>query len=195
MSNRGMPEPMAKRFGYAIKRAQHALRTRMDQALRPLRLTAPQYAVLAAVELDAGISNASLARAAFVTPQTMQGVLANLEREDLLARTADPAHGRILRAGLTGRGRKALAQAHRIVNEIEGAMIATGPSFAIEGTIAGGDDLTTARALYRRAVASSPDRVILWADRARILARSDRPDTMPGLIHINAAGRVPCHKF
>jgi hypothetical protein len=51
---------------------------------------------------------------------------------------------------------------------------------AIEGTIAGGDDLTTARALYRRAVASNPDRVILWADRARILARSDRPDTMPG---------------
>jgi DNA-binding MarR family transcriptional regulator len=55
----------------------------------------------------------------------MQGILANLEREDLLARTADPAHGRILRAALTGRGRKALAQAHRIVNEIEGAMIAT----------------------------------------------------------------------
>ena len=54
------------------------------------------------------------------------------------------------------------------------------PSFAIEGTIAGGDDLTTARALYRRAVASNLDRVILWADRARILARSDRPDTMPG---------------
>ena len=125
MSNRGMPEPMAKRFGYAIKRAQHALRTRMDEALRPLRLTAPQYTVLAAVELDAGISNASLARAAFVTPQTMQGILANLEREDFLARTADPAHGRILRAALTGRGRKALAQAHRIVNEIEGAMIAT----------------------------------------------------------------------
>jgi hypothetical protein len=55
-----------------------------------------------------------------------------------------------------------------------------GPSFAIEATIAGGDDLTTARALYRRAVASNPDRVILLADRARILARSDRPDTMPG---------------
>ena len=55
-----------------------------------------------------------------------------------------------------------------------------GPSFAIEGTIAGGDDLTTARALYRRAVESNPDRVILLADRARILARSDRPETMPG---------------
>ena len=59
MSSSGMPEPMAKRFGYAIKRAQHALRARMDETLRPLGLTAPQYAVLSAVELDAGISNAS----------------------------------------------------------------------------------------------------------------------------------------
>jgi DNA-binding MarR family transcriptional regulator len=136
MSTNGMPEPMARRFGYALKRAQHALRTRVDAALRPLGLTAPQYAVLSAIELDAGISNASLARAAFVTPQTMQGILANLERENLLARTADPAHGRILRAGLTGRGRKALALAHRIVSEIEGAMIATiGPKQAEEMTL------------------------------------------------------------
>jgi hypothetical protein len=52
-----------------------------------------------------------------------------------------------------------------------------GPGAGIEGAIASDDDLTTARAL------------------ARILARSDRPETMPGLIHINAAGRARCHKF
>lgn len=56
----------------------------MDEALRSLGLTAPQYAVLSAVELEAGISNARLARAAFVTPQTVQGILANLERQGLL---------------------------------------------------------------------------------------------------------------
>jgi DNA-binding MarR family transcriptional regulator len=124
MSSEGMPEPMAKRFGYAVKRAQHALRTRMDEALRPLGLTAPQYAVLSAVELDAGISNASLARAAFVTPQTMQGILANLDRDNLLVRTADPAHRRILRSELTSRGRRVLARAHQLVSAIEAAMIA-----------------------------------------------------------------------
>jgi len=123
MSSGGMPEPMAKRFGYAIKRAQHALRTCMDETLRPLGLTAPQYAVLSAVELDAGTSNASLARAAFVTPQTMQGILANLERENLLVRTADPGHGRILRSELTGRGRIALSRAHQLVTDVERAMI------------------------------------------------------------------------
>jgi hypothetical protein len=48
-----------------------------------------------------------------------------------------------------------------------------GPGAGIEGVIASDDDLTKARALYRRAVAR------LLADRARILARSDQADTMP----------------
>lgn len=125
MSSPGMPDPMAKRLGYALKRAQHALRMRTDEALRPLALTAPQYAVLSAIELDPGISSAALARAAFVTPQTMQGIVANLERNGLLRRKADPNHGRILRGELTTSGRKVLRQAHARVTEIEEVIITT----------------------------------------------------------------------
>src|SRR5579871_5807686 len=125
MSSRGMPDPMAKRLGYCLKRAQHALRTRMDRALRPLGLTAPQYAVLSAIELDPGVSNAALARAAFVTPQSMQGIVGNLERLELLNRRADPAHGRILRGELTTRGRRVLRQAHARAGEIESVMTAS----------------------------------------------------------------------
>jgi hypothetical protein len=54
-----------------------------------------------------------------------------------------------------------------------------GPDAGIEGVITNEEDLTKARALYRLAIAHNPDRVILLCDRARILARSDRPDTMP----------------
>jgi hypothetical protein len=49
-----------------------------------------------------------------------------------------------------------------------------GPDRGVEGTIAGDDDLTTARAHYRRAAASNPDRVVLLCDGGRVLARSDR---------------------
>jgi DNA-binding MarR family transcriptional regulator len=122
MSSNDMPAPAAKRFGYALKRAQHALRTRMDEALRPLGLTTPQYAVLCAIELEAGISNARLARAAFVTPQTMQGILANLHRDGLLSREADPSHGRILRSELTQAGHKNLGKAHRVIADVEAVM-------------------------------------------------------------------------
>lgn len=119
-----MPEPMARRLGYALKRAQHALRTAMDDALRPLGLTSAQYAVLSAIELDPGISNATLARAAFVTAQTMQGIVANLEKAALLKRKVDPAHGRILKGQLTRKGETVLRDAHERVARVEGLMLA-----------------------------------------------------------------------
>ena len=125
MSSADMPESVAKRLGYALKSAQHALRTCMDDALRPLTLTTPQYAVLCAIEAEPGISNARLARAAFVTAQTMQGVLSNLERDELLKRLPDPAHGRILRSQLTTRGRQMLARAHAAVQVVENRMVAS----------------------------------------------------------------------
>ncbi len=127
MCSPGMPMPMAKRVGYALKRAQQALRTRMDDVLRPLGLTTPQYAVLCALELEPGISNAALARAAFVTAQTMQGIVANLEREGLLRRSADSTHRRVLHGELTASGRTVLRRAHRVVAEVEAAMTASLP--------------------------------------------------------------------
>ena len=118
-----MPEVMARRVGYRLKLAQNALRIAMDEALREAGITAPQYAVLSAVDLDPGISNATLARAAFVTPQTMQGIIANLERAGMLQRASDPDHGRVKRASLTARGRSALATAHRSVAVVENLML------------------------------------------------------------------------
>lgn len=124
MSSGDAADQADKRVGYVLKRTQHALRTRMDAALRPLGLTTPQYAVLSTVERAPGISNAALARAAFVTAQSMQGIVANLARDGLIARKADPDHGRILRSLLTAEGRVVLARAHAAVNAVDSAMTA-----------------------------------------------------------------------
>lgn len=123
MSSLDMPAAVAKRLGYALKRAQHALRISMDEALRPLALTTPQYAVLSAVEAEAGLSNARLARAAFVTAQSMQGILVNLERDGLLMRRPDPDHGRVLQSELTPAGRDILARAHDAVRVVEDRLV------------------------------------------------------------------------
>lgn len=120
-----MPTPVARRLGYAIKRAQHALRLCMDQALRPTGMTTAQYAVLCALEAEPGLSNARLARAAFVTAQAMQGVLANLERGGILQRTPAPDNARILRARLTAKGTRTLARAHAAVRMVEARMVAS----------------------------------------------------------------------
>ena len=41
------------------------------------------------------------------------------------------------------------------------------------------DNLTVARAIYRGRVSQYPGRLVMLCDRARVLARSDQPETMP----------------
>lgn len=112
-------------IGYKLKYTQHILRIHMDEALRPFALTTPQYAVLSQLELKPGISSAALARASFITPQTMHGIIANLERNDFVQRKRDPHHGRILCTKLTNHGLKVIKQAHKVIQKVENNMTRT----------------------------------------------------------------------
>ncbi len=112
-------------LGYKLKKTQHALRLHMDEALRALDLTTPQYAVLAQLELKPGISNAALARSSFITAQTMHGIVSNLEKRQLVQRKSDASHGRILCAELTDQGHKVVKQAHDMIRVVESRMLAT----------------------------------------------------------------------
>lgn len=109
-------------LGYTLKQTQHALRLHMDEALRSLDLTTPQYAVLAQLELRPGISNAALARSSFITAQTMHGIVSNLEKRQLVTRKGDSQHGRILCTELTKQGMKLVQHAHQIIRKVEARM-------------------------------------------------------------------------
>lgn len=106
-------------IGYALKQAQHAMRIRMDEQLRKYGLSAPKYAVLAAVEQTEGVSNADLARHAFVTPQSMQGILSLMEKEQLIIRQPHKTNKRIQTTYLTDKARTVLIEAHKIAMESE----------------------------------------------------------------------------
>jgi hypothetical protein len=54
-----------------------------------------------------------------------------------------------------------------------------GESSGIEVMIDSDDRLDAARALYEREIMKRPGRLVMLCDRARVLARSDRPETMP----------------
>jgi DNA-binding MarR family transcriptional regulator len=122
MSNAKRPKHGGDNLSYLIRRAQLASRAAMDAGLKPLGVTAPQYAVLASLSIEPGISNAALARVAFVTAQSMLGIVANLEKLGLIEREADPAHGRILQTRLTDEGKAIVARAHRIARSVEETM-------------------------------------------------------------------------
>ena len=65
---------------------------------------------------DPVLSNADLARRAFVTPQSMHAVLQELERLQFVVRRLHPQHRRVLQAELTEAGRRTLKAANNSVN-------------------------------------------------------------------------------
>lgn len=109
--------------GYLLKRAQHGLRTAMDVQLRAVGVTTPQYAVMTFLEEHPGLSAAQLARRAFVTPQTMSRIVANLEEADLVERRPDPEVGRVLPARLSKKGERVLNQCRQKVCAVEARMV------------------------------------------------------------------------
>ena len=116
-------ERLGNRIGYELKRAQHALRLGMDEALKPLGVTTPQYAAMSVLAEEPGLSNAQLARRSFVTPQTMNQILSRLEALGLAERWAHPEHGRVLQAYLTEEGERLLEGCHRRIAVVEERMV------------------------------------------------------------------------
>jgi DNA-binding MarR family transcriptional regulator len=108
--------------GYVLKQAAVALRNAMDAALRPLHLTVPQYACLELLGQRPGLSNAELARGAFVTRQSMNVVLRGLEERGLVTRPETAPRGRELPTALTETGRKHLHAASATVRNVEKKM-------------------------------------------------------------------------
>lgn len=109
--------------GYVLKQAATSLRAAMDIVLRPLGLTVPQYACLTLLGQRPGLSNAELARGAFVTRQSMNTVLRGLQTRGLVGRPATAAQGRALPTQLTPTGRDRLATASTAVDAVEQQML------------------------------------------------------------------------
>ncbi len=105
--------------GYLLRQAWQAFSGAMEAALRAQGLTGAQYAALSVLARDPGLSGAELARACNTTPQAMNGVLATLERDSLIERTAHPTHGRILQVTLTDDGERQLEAATPAVRALE----------------------------------------------------------------------------
>jgi DNA-binding MarR family transcriptional regulator len=110
--------------GYLLKQAATALRSAMDGALRPLELSVSQYACLELLGQRSGLSNADLARGAFVTRQSKNGVPRGLQDRGLVARPVTAPSGRALPSKLTLAVRRYLQDASAKVRAVEKQMLA-----------------------------------------------------------------------
>ncbi|AHW63029.1 MarR family winged helix-turn-helix transcriptional regulator [Corynebacterium glyciniphilum] len=117
------PVALGTLIGYQLKEAQSILRARMDETLRPLGLTTPQYVCLELLRRNPGASNSELARHAFVTRQTMSTLLRGLQDRGLVERPTTAPSGRSLPTRLTADGDRLLDAAWGDVQVIETHMV------------------------------------------------------------------------
>jgi DNA-binding MarR family transcriptional regulator len=109
---------------YLVKRVELAVRSHLDNLLRPAGLTALQYTALTVLERHSDLSAAQLARNSFVTAQSMADMITALEGRGLIERHRDRADRRRLAVALTAAGRELLDRYRDPVRALEARMLA-----------------------------------------------------------------------
>lgn len=108
---------------YLVKQVELAVRSHLDDLLRPDGLTALQYTALTALEHHPDMSSAQLARNSFVTAQTMADMITTLEGRGLIERHRDRADRRRLAVVLTPAGQDLLDRYRDPVAALESRML------------------------------------------------------------------------
>lgn len=106
-------------LGYLVRQASGLIRLAMERALADLEVTPPQFTVLTMIVAYPGLSGADLARLTFLTPQTINVIVRNLQRAGAIEKSAHAGHGRILQLTVTARGMALLKRCRTRVVEVE----------------------------------------------------------------------------
>ena len=104
---------------YLLNQTGQALRARLESQFRGLNMTGIQFTILGLLDRYSGLSSAELARRFFVTPQTMNQIIAGMLKRGLIERSASEDNRRILRMTLSPAGRETFAQCGAIAERVE----------------------------------------------------------------------------
>ena len=122
--NAALSSSVEPRISYVIARLERAVRAQINERLGPHGLTTLQYTTLSVLgSRGQPLSNAQLARRAYMTPQAMIEVLNALEEKGFIRRDPHPNHRRVYPASLTDEGRHVLAVCDASVEEMEEEML------------------------------------------------------------------------
>jgi DNA-binding MarR family transcriptional regulator len=120
-----LAEAVEPRISYVVARLERAVRAAVNERVRPWGLTTLQYTTLSVLDARGRpLSNAQLARRAYMTPQSMLEVIDALERKGLIRRDPHPNHRRVLPATVTAKGLRVLKACDAAVEEMEEEMLA-----------------------------------------------------------------------
>lgn len=111
------------RAGHLIALLERIMRTEFGRALEPLGLTFQHFAQLLTLYNSGPISNAELARAAMITPQSANESVKQMLDRGWISRQQDSAHKRKLLISITPEGIRILEQADLQARRIEERMM------------------------------------------------------------------------
>jgi len=109
-------------LAYLVGRLDHVLNQRLRDAITPAGLSVPQYTALSVFRAHGSLSNAQLATRTMISPQSANEMVKQMEAKGWIARTPDPAHGRIIQISLTDAGQAVLKECDAQVAEVERMM-------------------------------------------------------------------------
>ncbi|WP_369068807.1 MarR family winged helix-turn-helix transcriptional regulator [Kineococcus terrestris] len=121
-----------------VVRAARFLGQRLSERLAVHELNPVNFGVLAQLETTGEMSQADLARAVHLRPQSIAALLDGLERRGLLARTGDRARGRRNPVRITEDGRAALRAAWAVAtgsNDLADAGLSDTESAQLNGLL------------------------------------------------------------
>jgi DNA-binding MarR family transcriptional regulator len=110
-------------IAYLIGRLDRVLHQQLGTMTGRFGLTAAQFTALSVLKGRGPLSNAKLARRAFMTPQAMNELVKALEAKGLVARRPDPDHGRAIQMLLTVAGEALVSKCDRVVRRLEDRML------------------------------------------------------------------------
>jgi DNA-binding MarR family transcriptional regulator len=125
-------EPQVAYTSWLLKRAERAAGAALYDVLRDLGITPSQYGVMQALSRLEKASSAELARAVFVTPQAMTGLVTGLERQGYIKRKPLKS-SRVIEARLTPLGRRVFDEATARVTKVDMRLTSLLTDDAVDG--------------------------------------------------------------
>ncbi|MEU0783965.1 MarR family winged helix-turn-helix transcriptional regulator [Streptomyces sp. NPDC006173] len=105
-----------RRTGYVAWQIGQIMASKIERTLRPFQLTLAQNNAMTQAILDPGVSSATAARRAAITPQSMGTAVNGLVERGLLERRTTPGDRRTQRLHITEAGRRLHTEALKSVD-------------------------------------------------------------------------------
>ena len=110
-------------LSYMIARVDRIISKLLNEALKPLEITLPQFTALSVLATKGNLSNAKLAQRSFIKPQSTNKILQDLSSNGWISKVSDPSHGRRILVNVTQNGLVKLKECQDVVQNIEKMML------------------------------------------------------------------------